>query len=94
LYASAVIDKVTGELIVKMVNVSATAQAVQLRIEGVKKLAGSGTLTVLQSPELTAVNSLGEAAVVRPADKEISLRGGKVALDAGPYSFTVFKVKM
>ncbi|MDO6432828.1 alpha-L-arabinofuranosidase C-terminal domain-containing protein [Flavitalea sp. BT771] len=94
LYASAVIDQAAGELIVKMVNVSATAQTVQLRIEGIKKLSGSATLTVLQSPALEAVNRLGEAAVVRPADKEVAVKGGKVNVDAGPYSFTVFKVRM
>jgi len=94
LYASAVIDKVAGELIVKVVNVSATAQPVQLRIEGVKKLPSNGMVTVLQSPELGAVNTLGKAAVVQPADKEVAVKGGKVSVDAGPYSFTVFKVKM
>jgi len=51
-------------------------------------------VTVLQSPELGAVNTLGKAAVVQPADKEVAVKGGKVSVDAGPYSFTVFKVKM
>ena len=93
LYASAVIDKATGELIVKMVNVSATAQSVQLRIEGVKRLAGSATLTVLRGDGLDAVNNLGAPAVVSPADREIAVKGGKISLEAAPYSFSVFKVR-
>jgi len=93
LYASAVIDKATGELIVKMVNVSATAQSVQLRIEGVKRLAGSATLTVLRGDGLDAVNNLGAPAVVSPADREIAVKGGKISVEAAPYSFSVFKVR-
>jgi alpha-L-arabinofuranosidase len=89
-----VIDKASNELIVKVVNVSAAAQSIQLNIEGVKKLPANGTITVLKSDQLTAVNSLGEVAVVRPSDKEIAINGGKINVGAAPYSFTVFKIKM
>ena len=94
LYASAVIDKKTGELIVKMVNASATAQPIQLNIEGVKKLSGSGTLTVLQGATLNAVNRIGDGMAVSPLDRQVEVKGKVIDVEAAPYSFNVFKVKL
>jgi len=94
LYASAVIDKATGELIVKLVNVSAMTQTLQLNIEGAGKLTGKGALTILRSDEMATVNSMGNAPAVSPSDKEIDIKKGKLNIDASPYSFTVFKVKL
>jgi alpha-N-arabinofuranosidase len=94
LYASAVIDKAAGELIVKVVNASATPQSLQLHIEGARKLGKKATLTVLRSDELTAVNNLGSAPVISPADRDLEVKGGKLSVDASPYSFNIFKVKM
>ncbi len=94
LYASAVIDDATGELIVKMVNVSAKAQTIPLNIEGAGKLTGKGTLTVLRSDEAAAVNIIGDTPVVSPSDKDITVKNGKLTVDASPYSFTILKVKL
>jgi len=94
LYASAVIDKKTGELIVKMVNASATAQPIQLSVEGVKKLSGSGTLTVLQGATLNAVNKIGDGMAVSPLDRQVEVKGKVIDVEAAPYSFNVFKVKL
>jgi alpha-L-arabinofuranosidase len=94
LYASAVIDDATGELIVKMVNVSAKVQTIPLNIEGAGKLTGKGTLTVLRSDEATAVNSIGDRPAVFPSDTDIAIKNGKLTVDASPYSFTVLRVKL
>ena len=94
LYASAVIDDATGELIVKMVNASAKAQTIPLNIEGAGRLTGKGTLTVLRSDEVAAVNIIGDAPAVRPFNSDIAVKNGKLTIDAGPYSFTVLKVKL
>lgn len=94
LYASAVIDKRSNELIVKMVNTSASAQSLRLNIEGVKKLSGTGTLTVLGNTALNAVNRVGDAAMVTPMDRQMEVKGKAIDVDAAPYSFTVFKVKL
>lgn len=94
LYASAVIDRRSNELIVKMVNTSATAQSLQLNIEGVKKLSRTGTLTVLGNTALSAVNKVGDAVMVVPSDRQIEVKGKAVDVDAAPYSFSVFKVKL
>jgi alpha-L-arabinofuranosidase len=94
LYASAVIDDATGELIVKMVNVSAKAQSIPLNIEGAGKLTGKGTLTVLRSDEGAAMNIIGDSPAVSPSNSDIAVKNGKLTIDAGPYSFTILKVKL
>jgi len=94
LYASAVIDDATGELIVKMVNVSAKAQTIPLNIEGAGKLTGKATLTVLRSDETAAVNTIGDAPAVRPLDEGVEVKNGKLVIDASPYSFTILKFKL
>lgn len=94
LYASAVIDDATGELIVKMVNASAKAQTIPLNIEGAGRLTSKGTLTVLRSDEVAAVNIIGDAPAVRPSDEGVEVKKGKVVIEARPYSFTILKVKL
>lgn len=94
LYASAVIDKKTNELIVKVVNVTGTEQHVPLSIQGVKRLPANATVTVLRSDELSSVNTIGGTQAISPADKAVTLKGKDISLDAAPYSFTIFKVKM
>jgi alpha-L-arabinofuranosidase len=94
LYASAVIDRNSNALIVKVVNASGTAQPIQLSVEGVKKLSGSGTLTVLEGAALNAVNKIGDVAAVSPSDKQVEIKGKVIDMKAAPYSFNVFKVKL
>jgi alpha-L-arabinofuranosidase len=93
-YASAVIDKNTNELIVKMVNVAPYSKAVQINIEGLKKMAKNGTLTILQSDELKTMNTLDNLKAVSPVNKEIEVKGKKISINAEPYSLTIFKIKM
>jgi alpha-L-arabinofuranosidase len=93
LYASAVIDKKTNDLIVKIVNASGKPQTNQVIIDGVKKLNSKATLTVLTGG-LDDVNSLNEPTKVAPKDQQIQLNGKAVSLSLQPYSLNVIRVKM
>jgi len=94
LYAAAAIDTKTNELIIKLVNASNKSQETSLLLDGVKKLASQGTLTVLQSDDLMAVNSFNEPTKVSPKQSMIKLNGKKINLSAAPYSFSVLRVKI
>ena len=93
LYAAACTDAATGELIIKIVNASGAAQKNTLLLDGVKKLAAQGQLTVLQSDDLFSVNSFDNPKKVAPKESTIAVKGRKLELDAAPYSFTVLRVK-
>jgi len=94
LYASAVIDVKTNELIIKLVNASNTEQSTTIDLQGVKKIAKEGSLIVLQSEDLNAVNSFNAPGNLAPKETAIAVKGKKINLSAAPYSFNVARVKL
>lgn len=93
LYASACIDAATRELIIKVVNASDKPQVNTLQLDGVKKLAAKGKLTVMQS-DLTSLNSFDSPTNVAPVESTIVIKGKKIQLNSSPYSFSVLRVKL
>ncbi|MEI6946092.1 alpha-L-arabinofuranosidase C-terminal domain-containing protein [Paraflavisolibacter sp. H34] len=92
LYATASIDKKTGELILKLVNASDKEVKRDILVEGAK-LAAKGKVFVMKN-ELNQVNSFDTPKAVSPSESDISIKGKKVTAVAAPYSFTVIRVKM
>jgi alpha-L-arabinofuranosidase len=94
LYASAVIDKNTGDLIIKIVNPSAAPINKSILLEGIKKLPAKGLLTVLQGGEPANVNSFNQPNNVAPVETTIALKGKQLEFIAAPYSFSVIRITM
>jgi alpha-L-arabinofuranosidase len=94
LFATATIDKVTNELIIKMVNTSDAAATQAVNVTGVKKFDKKAKVTVLQSTDMNAVNSLDQPKALSPADSEMDVSGKKLNIPTAPHSFTVVRVKM
>lgn len=94
LYASAVIDNRSQELIIKLVNVSAKIQASTISLEGVKSLSGEGKLFVLQGNEVNEVNTFDQPQQIAPKESPFPVKNKKFQLTAVPYSFTVLKIKL
>ena len=93
LYASAVIDKKTNELIIKIVNASKKAQSAEVNIEGLKKLDAKARLTLLQNNDLEAINTLDTPSVIAPSEATIETKNKTIALELKRYSFSVIRVK-
>ncbi len=103
LFASAVVDKNTGEYIVKVANTSSTVQPFEIKLTGLKKkeTIGSATVTTLSSPDPDAENSLENPGLIMPLTKEIDTAalGDKVKnaytynASLKPNTFYVFKFK-
>jgi len=92
-YASAALDNVKHELIIKIVNTNQHPQKADFVWQGVK--AGeNGSLTVLQSDDPEQVNSLDEPKAIQPATIEFTVSGNHVALVLKKYSFNVIRVKI
>ncbi|MEP6950002.1 MAG: alpha-L-arabinofuranosidase C-terminal domain-containing protein [Ginsengibacter sp.] len=94
LYVSAVIDKKTNEVIIKVVNAAGKEQANNITLEGIKRPASQGLLTTLQSDDLNSVNSFAQPQNVAPKESTVAIKGNKINLICLPYSFSVIKVKM
>jgi alpha-L-arabinofuranosidase len=94
IYASAVLDKRTNEIVLKIVNTDDREQKREIVFDGVSPLADTATLTVLKADALDDMNSLTEPVKIKSADKQIPVTGKTVFLSLAPYSVNVVRIKM
>jgi alpha-L-arabinofuranosidase len=94
IYTSAVLDKNTGELILKMVNTGDKAQEQEFVIEGAKKVNPEAKLLVLKSSDLKGVNSLDNPEQICPQETKLKIGGKKFKFNLEAYSFSVLKIKV
>lgn len=96
LFASAVMDKKKGEIIVKVANTSDKAQDVTLNLNGLKG-SHSATATTLQSDNMDAENTLDNPNLIRPVETTatcVSKKNMTVLNDKLPAkSFRMYKIK-
>jgi len=93
LYTSASLDDRTRELIVKAINVSSTARAVEIRLDGVR-VAGGAKATTLGSADQNAENNFDRPENVAPKYSTLEVKSGKIVVQLDPYSVTVYRVPM
>jgi alpha-L-arabinofuranosidase len=94
IYASAVIDTKTKELIVKIVNASGNKAVKEIQLDGVTKLAKTGTLTVMQSGDMKQVNSIENPVALAPKMQPFAPKGKIIKAELPPYSFAVYRIKL
>lgn len=96
LFASAVVDKKKGEIIVKVANTSDKAQDVTLNLNGLKG-SRSATATTLHSDNMDAENTLDNPNLIRPVETTatcVSKKNMTVLNDKLPAkSFRMYKIK-
>lgn len=92
LYASAVFDKNTREIILKIVTTSNKTQTGKVIIETVKKLSSKGKVLILKSNKMDGMNSFGNPKKVSIVEELIYITGEEVAISLAPYSFYVIRV--
>lgn len=92
LYASAVVDNKTGELIIKIVNNSSKVQEVEINITGKKIKKSAGVMQVLSATDLYSYNKLSELDKLAPVEKAVEMKGNKVQQQVVPYSVNVIKL--
>jgi len=91
LYATAARDEANGDIILKLVNATAQPSAVTIDLRGVSTVA-RGTLTVLQSDDLEAFNTLENPERVAPRESPFAPAGPKFELTLPANSFTVLRL--
>ena len=94
LYATAAIDTVKREVIIKVVNASAKPQENTIILEGAGKTAAQATVISMQSNDLLAVNSFTSPTNISPKTSVMNVKGKKISVKAAPYSFTIFRIGM
>lgn len=94
LYASSVIDTLTNELIIKVVNSSNMSQPASILLEGCKHLPLQALVTTLKGNDKELVNTILQPRAVVPMESTIPMKGKNVAFVAAPNSFSVIRIKM
>ena len=91
LYASAVTDSVSRELVIKIVNASASPQTLTVLFEGIHA-ADQASLTLLQHTDLNMVNSFEDPRAIAPKASLLPVTGKSIRYTAEPYSLGVIRV--
>jgi len=94
LYVSAVIDKKTNDIIIKVVNASGKEQTNTFRLDGIKKAATQAEVTTLQSDDLSSENSFSNPENVAPKESSVGVKGKKIVYTSLPYSLSVIRIRM
>ena len=92
LYASAVKNLNTKEIIVKLVNTAASNQEITIDLKGAK-LGSKGSIITLVSSNVHDENSFAEPKKISPKTSEYKITKGKQQLNLPAYSVTVLKLK-
>jgi alpha-L-arabinofuranosidase len=94
LYVSATRDSASGDIILKLVNVQAEPQPLNIALQGVTAVAPNASGQVLTAAELGAMNSVAEPNKVSPQPLVISNAGPKFAHELPGHSVSVIRLKM
>jgi alpha-L-arabinofuranosidase len=91
-WASAVIDRDSGELIIKLVNMSRTPKTKIIKLD--VAVDGTALLTTLANNDTRIENSIGQPDNIKPEIKQIMTKGKSISFTAAPCSLNVLKVKL
>lgn len=93
LYASAVTDSNSGNLIVKLVNTSSVNQKIVVSTKD-GSLSGTGTITKLSQQDLSATNSFEEPNSIAITLSDFEIINGKSQIELEAQSLNILKLKM
>jgi alpha-L-arabinofuranosidase len=93
-YASAVWNKPTNEVIIKIVNTLNKEQLRDIQIQGNSKIDPDASIIVLKSERLDGVNSFTDSANIKPVQQSVKVNGRIVSLPLAAYSVNVLRVKL
>jgi len=92
LYAAAALDEKSHDLIIKLVNVSDKEQTYTVELDA--KPAGQAMLTVLQSDDVSSVNSFEQPGRISPKDTTIKLPGKRFPVKVASRSLNVLRIPL
>ena len=92
LYASAVIDKSTRHVIIKLVNAGDKQERFDIKLDGVKTIKKEAVIDELHNQELFLYNTLDQPQQVYPQQIKQPIKGKNLAIDIKPRSFVVIKI--
>ena len=93
LFASAVLDKKTNEVVIKVINTGDKPQPVTLNLKGMKKGSYSAQLISFHSDDLTAENSLDNPTKIVPQTSNLSVTAPAQEVTVPARTFYIYRIK-
>lgn len=93
LYASAVVDQKTNEIIIKIANTGITPRRVKLKLDGLSDVARTATVLELKSDRLSVVNTPNAPEAIVPKEKTLNFKGNEPDVTLDALTFWVLKIK-
>ena len=93
LFASAVLDKNTNEVVIKVINTGDKPQPVTLNLRGMKKGTYSAQLISLHSDDLTAENTLDNPTKIVPQTSSLSVTAPAQEISLPARTFYIYRIK-
>jgi alpha-N-arabinofuranosidase len=93
LYASAVVDERSKEIIVKIANTVSLPQLIQVQLQGIGNGEKEAILTLLKGKDLNAVNDFNHPDAVSPVTEKSIVRNGMLTWNAPANSFVVIRIR-
>ncbi|MDO4931447.1 MAG: alpha-L-arabinofuranosidase C-terminal domain-containing protein [Prevotellaceae bacterium] len=91
LFASSVVDKATGDIYIKVVNISKESQPVKVTLKGVKKVASAKVVT-LSSTDPVAENTLDNPNKIMPKEQPVQMSANILETNVPASTFAVYVV--
>lgn len=91
-WASAVIDKATHELVIKLINMSGSAKDKSIALD--RTASGTANWTSLANSNTGIVNTISNPDHIKPESKTITVKGKELKFTAAPYSLNIIRVKL
>lgn len=93
LFASAVLDKKTNEVVIKVINTGDKPQPVTLNLKGMKKGSYSAQLISFHSDDLTAENTLDNPTKIVPQTSNLSVTAPAQEVTVPARTFYIYRIK-
>ena len=93
LFASAVLDKKTNEVVIKVINTGDKSQPVTLNLKGMKKGSYSAQLISFHSDDLTAENTLDNPTKIVPQTSNLSVTAPAQEVTVPARTFYIYRIK-
>ncbi len=92
IFVSSSLDRRTGEVILKVVNIASSSKEITINLAGAKRVSEKGKAFILTHSDLNAENSLNEPTKVVPVERQFIASSGNFAYKLEPHSLTVMRI--
>jgi hypothetical protein len=94
IFASAVIDDIKKEIVVKIANTSSEKKNIVITLNGLKKGEKTAIKTLLESADLDIENTLDNPDNIQLKKTELKVTENSINITTEPMTFTMFNIKL